>query len=57
VDDFTAWLEGALDKKALAVRIRAIDPFMHSIEGIREHIAAAIEEELKQDMEFAGIAR
>jgi hypothetical protein len=57
VDDFTAWLEGALDKKELAVRIRAIDPFMHSIEGIREHIAAAIEEELKQDMEFAGMAR
>ena len=43
-DDFTAWLEGALDKKALASRIRAIDPFMHSIEGIRAHIAAAIEE-------------
>lgn len=57
VDDFTAWLEGALGKKELAVRIRAIDPFMHSIEGIREHIAAAIEDELKHEMEFAGIAR
>jgi len=57
VDDFTAWLEGALDKKALADRIRAIDPFMHSIEGIREHIATLVEEELKQEMEFAGIAR
>jgi hypothetical protein len=57
VDDFTAWLEGALDKKALASRIRAIDPFMHSIEGLREHIATLVEEELKQDMEFAGIAR
>jgi hypothetical protein len=57
VDDFTAWLEGAMDKKALAARIRAIDPFMHSIEGIREHLAAAVEEELKQDMEFAGMAR
>jgi hypothetical protein len=57
MDDFTAWLEGALDKKDLAVRIRAIDPFMHSIEGIREHIAAAIEEELKQDMELAGLKR
>jgi len=54
-DDFTAWLEGALNKKALATRIRAIDPFMHSIEGIREHIAMAIEEELKQDMESAGM--
>jgi Family of unknown function (DUF5752) len=57
MDDFTAWLEGTLDKKALASRIRAIDPFMHSIEGIREHIAAAIDEELKQDMELAGLER
>ena len=57
VDDFTAWLEGSLNKTELAARIRAIDPFMHSIEGIREHIAAAIEDELKQEMEFAGIAR
>jgi len=57
VDDFTAWLEGALNKKELAARIRAIDPFMHSIEGIREHIAVMVEDDLKQDMEFAGITR
>lgn len=57
VDDFSLWLEGALGKKELAARVRAIDPFMHGIEGIREHIAGAIEEELKQDMEIAGRER
>jgi Family of unknown function (DUF5752) len=57
VDDFTFWIEGALGKKELAVRIRAIDPFMHTIEGIREHIAGAVEEELKEDMETAGMER
>jgi hypothetical protein len=57
VDDFTTWLESALNKKELAARIRAVDPFMHTIEGIREHIAGAVEEELKRDMEIAGMER
>jgi hypothetical protein len=57
VDDFSLWLEGALGKKELAARVRAIDPFMHGIEGIREHIAGAIEDDLKRDMETAGIGR
>jgi hypothetical protein len=57
VDDFSLWLDGALDKKELAERVRAIDPFMHGIEGIREFIAREVEEELKRDMEIAGIER
>jgi hypothetical protein len=28
---------------------------MHSLEGIREHILLAVEEEVKMDMESAGI--
>jgi hypothetical protein len=51
VDDFTYWLAGALGKNDLAAKVRAIDLFMHGIEGIREHIAGAVEEELKRDME------
>lgn len=51
VDDFSAWIEQTFDKKKLADRIRGIDPFMHSIEGIREHIVEALEEEIKKDME------
>lgn len=51
VDDFSAWIETGLQKPELAERIRAIDPFMHSVEGIRGHIIDAVEEEVKRDME------
>ncbi len=50
-DDFSAWLEGSLGKSELAGRIRSIDPFMHSVDGIRMHLAEEMEEELRRDME------
>ncbi|MEW6109493.1 MAG: DUF5752 family protein [Nitrospirota bacterium] len=52
VDDFSAWVEDVLGKKELAERIRSIDPFMHNVEGIREHIIEEVEEEVKKGMEF-----
>ena len=51
VDDFSRWIEHGLGKKELANRIRAIDPFMHSIERIREHIMEVIEEHVRAEME------
>jgi hypothetical protein len=51
VDDFSAWIQDVLLKKDLADRIRSIDAFMHSVEGIREHIIEAVEEKVKTDME------
>ncbi|MHB8881645.1 MAG: DUF5752 family protein [Thermodesulfovibrionales bacterium] len=51
VDDFSAWMENVSGKRDLAGQIRAIDPFMHSIEGIREHISEAVEAEVRKDME------
>lgn len=51
VDDFSAWLEDVLMNKELAERIRSIDPFMHTVEGIREHIAEAVEQEVRKNME------
>jgi hypothetical protein len=51
IDDFSRWIEDAFGKKELAERIRTIDPFMHDLEGIREHIAEAVEEEVRKDME------
>jgi len=51
VDDFSAWIQNVLLKKELADKIRAIDPLMHSVEGIREHIIEAVEEKVKADME------
>ena len=51
VDDFSRWIEHGLGKEKLADSIRAIDPFMHSIESIREHIVEVIEEYLRAEME------
>ncbi len=51
VDDFSAWIASSLDNEDLAGRINAIDPFMHTIEGIREHIIEVVERDLRQQME------
>ena len=53
-DDFSRWVEFSLGKKELADKIRCIDLFMHTIEGVRARIADLIEEELKLDMEVTG---
>jgi hypothetical protein len=50
-DDFSTWFEDALGKKDLAGKVRAIDPFMHPIEKIREYIAAAVDDAVRLDME------
>lgn len=50
VDDFSQWFE-AIDQTALAERITAVDPFMHTLEGIRTHIVDAVEDEVKKTME------
>ncbi|HEX9020682.1 MAG TPA: DUF5752 family protein [Nitrospirota bacterium] len=55
-NDFSQWFEVELEKKDLAEKLRFIDPFMHSLEGIRERIAAMVEEEVRQDMESAGVS-
>lgn len=49
-DDFSKWFEEVLAKPGLARRVRSLDLFMHSLEGIREHIIEAIEEEVRSDM-------
>ncbi len=54
-DDFSAWFEGVLGKSGLAGTVRSIDPFMHSLGGIREHITTAVEEEVRKDMEATGV--
>jgi len=56
-DDFSRWFEDTLGKGGLAEQIRTMDLFMHSIEGIREQMILAVEEELRQDMEWKGIER
>jgi hypothetical protein len=51
VDDFSKWLEDSIDKKKLSEKIRSIDLFMHSIEGIREYIIEAVEKDVRTGME------
>lgn len=51
IDDFSKWVEEVLGRKDLATQVRAIDPLMHSLEGIREHLALIVEEEVRKDME------
>ncbi|GAB4417255.1 MAG: hypothetical protein OHK0032_13300 [Thermodesulfovibrionales bacterium] len=51
VDDFSRWIEDSLNKKELSEKIRSIDLFMHSIEGIRKHIIEAVEKDVRRGME------
>ncbi|MGZ3493482.1 MAG: DUF5752 family protein [Thermodesulfobacteriota bacterium] len=51
IDDFSKWIEDGLGRKDLAAKIRSIDPLMHTLDGIREHITEMLEEEVKKDME------
>jgi hypothetical protein len=55
-DDFSRWIEETLEKTELAKRIRSIDPFMHSLEGIREQLASLIEDEVRRDMEAVEVS-
>jgi len=50
-DDFSSWVDESLGKSGLAARIRSMDPFMHTVEGIREHLVVDMEDELRRDME------
>lgn len=50
-DDFSTWIEDVLNNQQLAKAIRAIDPFMHNIEGIRTHIVEAVENNVRHAME------
>jgi hypothetical protein len=50
VDDFSKWVADVLEFKDLAEKMQSIDPFMHNMEGIREHLIEIIEEGLKEQM-------
>ncbi len=51
MDDFSKWVEYELGRKDLAVKIRSLDPLMHTLDQIREHVAEMVEEEVKKEME------
>jgi len=51
IDDFSAWIENAFGKQDIAEQLRAIDPYMHTIEGIRVHIIEVVDKEVRRDIE------
>ncbi len=51
IDDVSRWIEDVFGKKELVEKIRSIDPFMHTVEGIRKYLSEAVEDEVKRDME------
>lgn len=50
-DDFSSWMEESLQEKALAEKVRRIDPFMNSLDRIRDYIVAAVEQTVRSNME------
>jgi hypothetical protein len=50
-DDFSKWFVNSLGQESLAEKIASIDPFMHTLDGIRGHIVEAVEDEVKRAME------
>jgi hypothetical protein len=50
-DDFSTWVEDVLKNSELAKDMKAIDPFMYTIERIRSRLVEAVEEDLRRGME------
>jgi hypothetical protein len=55
IDDFSSWFSTVLNKKELTAKMALIDPYVLSLEVLRERIVAAVEEEVKKDMETAWV--
>jgi hypothetical protein len=50
-DDFSKWVDEVVKSPDIAKELRGIDPFMHNIDGIRQHIAEIVESGLTREME------
>ena len=51
VDDFAKWFLNSLGNQGLAEQMKMLDPFMHTLEGVRAHIIAVVEDEVRRSME------
>lgn len=47
-NDFSNWLESALQERELAAALRRIDPYAHTEEGLRRRIAALVDARLEE---------
>jgi hypothetical protein len=50
-DDFSKWVDEVIGAADIAEEIKSIDPFMHNLKGIREHLVEIIERGLREQME------
>jgi hypothetical protein len=50
-DDFSKWFASLPGNEGLAEKIRSLDPFMDTLEGVRKHIIETVEDEMKKTME------
>lgn len=50
-DDFSKWIKEVMKAPDIADKLRAIDPFMSNLDGIREQIILALEDGIRSEME------
>lgn len=48
VNDFAAWLQGELDEPALARKVSSLDPYTHTLEGLRSTLITMMERRLEE---------
>lgn len=52
-NDFSKWLEAALDEREVAAAMRRLDPYTHTEEGLRRQMIALIDARLHRESERA----
>jgi hypothetical protein len=50
-DDLSKWISEVVKSPGIATSLGNIDPFMNTLEGIREQIIAILDEAIRTDME------
>ena len=48
MNDFSCWFETELHEKALAKKVESLNPYSHTLEGLRSKMIGLIEERLKE---------
>lgn len=48
VNDFASWLQGELDEPGLARKVSSLDPYTHTLEGLRSKLITMVERRLEE---------
>ena len=49
MNDFSHWLKGSLGEEGLAKRIEGLDPYTHTMDGLRKNLISLIEKRLVEE--------